>query len=170
MKRTNKAASGREQRRTRRARVVDACRGGLDGPWKVIAIAPDANLDGGQRDLAAVASSMFRQVQAARDIDDVAELKRLVSDDLAASIELFGEDSEGCTRHAEIVGGPPEIRYVGRPGDGFASPSMHTCAIRGERAGVKLDRGRGTSELRERWTLARGPDHDWKVIAIADAQ
>jgi predicted lipid-binding transport protein (Tim44 family) len=144
---------------------------GSDGPWKVIAIAPDANLDGGQRDLAAVASSMFRQVQAARDIDDVAELEGLVSDDLAGSIELFGEDSDGCTRHVEIVGGPPEIRYVGRAGDGFAfAINAHLRECEENAPGVKLDRGRGTYELRERWTLARGPDHDWKVIAIADAQ
>ena len=144
---------------------------GPDGPWKLIAIAADANPYGGPRELEAVASSMFRQVQAARDGGDAADLKRLVSDDLVGLIELCGEDLDGVTRHVEIVGEPPKIRYLGKAGNGFefAIDAQLREYERNALLGTQTERGRGTYELSERWTLARGSDHEWKVIAIAHA-
>ena len=143
---------------------------GDDGPWKVIAIAADANPYGGPRELEAVASSMFRQVQAARDGGDAAELKRLVSDDLVGLIELCRENPDGVTRHVEIVGETPKIRYVGKAGNSFefAIDAQLREYERNVLLGTQTERGRGSYELRERWTLALGPDHEWKVIAIAD--
>ena len=143
---------------------------GSDGPWKVVAIEADANLYGGPHELEAVAASMFVQVQAARDRGDAAELRRLVSGDLLRSIELFGGDSDEVSSHVEIVGDPPRIRYVGKAGEGFEfAVDARLREYEQNAAGVQMERGRGTYELRERWTLALGSDRDWKVIAIAEA-
>ena len=64
-----------------------------------------------------------------------------------------------------------EIDWLGKAGNGFefAIDAQLREYERNALLGTQTERGRGTYELSERWTLARGSDHEWKVIAIAHA-